>query len=110
MNRSDPAELLKYLEGDLETTPLELLARAALRPAVQASTARKLFGRYDAFLGILDDERRTALKHLRHDEMASSGVWRQIREMSHQFQAGLTELFYYSDEELKQLIISYGVF
>jgi hypothetical protein len=39
--------------------------------------------------------------------------WRgskQVRSVSHQFQEGLTELFYGSDEQLNKLIVSYGVF
>jgi len=39
-----------------------------------------------------------------------SVVWQEIREMSHQFQSGLNELFYGEDEALKELMISYGVF
>ena len=42
--------------------------------------------------------------------MGASDVWQEIREMSRQFQAGLDELFYGPDEQLKELIIRYGVF
>jgi hypothetical protein len=110
ITRNDPAELLCYLEGNLLKTPLELLAQAASRPAVPMNTARKLFDSYDSFLGVLDDDRRKDLEHLSHDQMATSSVWKEIREMSHQFQSGLDDLFYGPDEQLKELMIRYGVF
>ncbi len=74
------------------------------------NTARKLFNSYDEFLCILDDDRRIALERLQFSEMATSDVWRQLREVSHEFQNGLTELFYGEDEELNRLIVSFGVF
>jgi hypothetical protein len=110
ITRNDPAELLCYLEVNLVKTPLELLAQAASREAVPRSTAEKLFDSYDSFLGVLDDKRRRSLEHLDHDKMEDSTVWLEIREMSRQFQAGLDELFYGPDDQLKELIIRYGVF
>jgi hypothetical protein len=110
LTRHDPTELLSYLEVNLARTPLELLAQAASRAAVPASTAKKLFDSYDSFLGVLDDRRREDLERLQNEEMAASHVWQEIRQMSHDFQAGLNELFYGPDERLKELIISYGVF
>lgn len=107
---NDPRGLLDYLEPELAVTPLELLDRAASRPAVPLNTARKLFNSYDEFLCILDDDRRIALERLQFSEMATSDVWRQLREVSHEFQNGLTELFYGEDEELNRLIVSFGVF
>jgi hypothetical protein len=107
---NDPTDLLSYLEGELSKTPLELLARAASRQGIANSTAQKLFDSYDRFLGVLDDRRRDELAALRQDEMANSAVWQEIRELSHQFQSGLNELFYGEDDPLKQMMISYGVF
>jgi hypothetical protein len=110
INNNDPTELLSYLEVNLAKTPLDLLAQAASREAVPRSTAEKLFDSYDSFLGVLDDDRRHDLERLNHDSMGASPVWQEIREMSHQFQAGLDELFYGPDEQLKELIVRYGVF
>jgi hypothetical protein len=110
IRENDPAELLSYLERELIKTPLDLLAQAASREAVPTGTARKLFDSYDSFLGVLDDQRRHNLEHLNHVDMATSPVWQEIRNMSHQFQSGLNELFYGSDERLRDLMISYGVF
>lgn len=107
---NDPSELLSYLESELVKTPLELLAQAASREAVPTITARKLFDSYDGFLGVLDGDRRNELEHLSPEDMAASRVWQEIREMSQQFQTALNELFYGPDEELKNLIVNYGVF
>ena len=108
---NDPSDLLSYLEReDLRKTPRELLAQAASRNAIPPTTAQKLFDSYDSFLGVLDDQRRDHLERLSHDDMEHSGVWQEIREMSHQFQSGLNELFYGPDEQLRQLMISYEVF
>jgi hypothetical protein len=111
IEKNDPTEILTYLAADLDTTPLELLARAASRPGVAMSTAKRLFDSYDELLSILDDHKhRDALEHLQPDRIRTSPEWKLVREVSHQFQAGLTELFYRSDEQLNDLIVSYGVF
>ncbi len=109
--RQDPVEMLLYLEEQLSAAPLELLARGASRPQVQKTTARKLFDSYDAFLGILNDqEQRDELASLIPDHLGGSTVWRKIRNISQEFQAGLTELFFGTDEELSHLMREYGVF
>jgi len=111
VKQHDPTGLLNYLEVELATTPLELLARAALRPGCRRTTAKTLFDSYDAFLGILDNQRqRNELSNLRTDQLESSIVWKNVRHLSHPFQAGLTDLFYGPDEDLKRLMIDYGVF
>jgi hypothetical protein len=111
VKQHDPTGLLNYLEVELATTPLELLARAALRPGCRRTTAKTLFDSYDTFLGILDNQRqRNELSNLRTDQLESSIVWKNVRHLSHSFQAGLTDLFYGPDEDLKRLMIDYGVF
>jgi hypothetical protein len=44
------------------------------------------------------------------EEMATSAVWREIREFSHPFHSGLKNLFFGDDEELRELSTNYGVF
>jgi len=106
----DAAKLLAYLENELERTPLELLARAALRPQIPRTTAAKLFNSYDAFLSILDGDKREALEGMTESEMAFSPVWNEIRGLSHDFHSGLLDLFFGADQELRDLTIQYGVF
>jgi predicted nucleotidyltransferase len=109
--RHDISRLLTYMEGELAQTPLELLARAALRPSIGRDTQRGLFDSYNSFLAILDDEKkRDALKTMTEEEMATSAVWREIRAISHAFHSGLKNLFFGDDEELRELSTNYGVF
>jgi len=54
----DVSRLLAYMEAQLRQAPLELLARAALRPEVQESTQRKLFESYDRFLSLLNNKKK----------------------------------------------------
>jgi predicted nucleotidyltransferase len=107
----DVAELLLYMERELGQTPLELLARAASRPAVEGTTARKLFDSYDGFLSILDDaDQRRQLEDMTLEGMATSGVWKEIRNLSRNFHTGLVELFFDQDQGLGELSTQYGVF
>jgi predicted nucleotidyltransferase len=109
--RHDISRLLTYMEGELAETALALLARATSRPSIKTDTRRKLFDSYDRFLAILDDqEKRDSLERLTEDEMATSRVWGEIREISHAFHSGLKDLFFGDDEELRKLATDYGVF
>jgi hypothetical protein len=107
----DATKLLAYMENELSQTPLELLARAVQRPAIPIATASKLFNSYDRFLSILDDEeKRKRLEQMTEGEMATSPVWNEIRDFSHDFHSGLIELFFGDDEGLRELAMQYGVF
>lgn len=109
--KSDPSRLIAYMESELAATPLQLLARAAARPAVPDNTAKKIFDAYDEFLKLLDDSAsREELTKLRTNQLASSAAWARVRDLGRGFQAGLTDLFFGNDEELKDLMVEYGVF
>ena len=109
--KHDPTALISYMESELFVTPLDLLARAAIRPQVRSETARVLFDSYDGFLSLLDnDEYRGELEALLPDQVGTSKVWGMVRELGKGFQSGLTSLFYGEDEELRNLMIEYGVF
>ncbi len=111
ITKHDPTRLISYMESELSATPLELLARAAARPDVRRETARELFDNYDGFLALLDNEEyREELSNLLPDQVGTSNVWRQVRELGKGFQSGLTSLFYGEDKELNALIVEYGVF
>jgi hypothetical protein len=99
------------MEGELAQTALELLARAASRPSIKTDTRRSLFDSYDRFLAILDDQKkRDSLERMTEDEMATSTVWGEIREISHAFHSSLKDLFFGDDEEPRKLATGYGVF
>jgi len=99
------------MEGELARTPLELLSRAALRPAIEKATARKLFDSYDRFLGVLDDpDKRARLETLTPTAMSSSALWEEIRDSSHDFHSGLLDVFFGLDNDLRELTTQYGLF
>ncbi len=107
----DITKLLAYMEGELAQTPLELLARAASRPAIERTTARKLFDSYDRFLGVLDNKaKRETLEKMSQPDMATSAVWAEIRDSSRDFHSGLLELFFGKDRDLRKLAAYYGIF
>jgi predicted nucleotidyltransferase len=109
--KHDPTALISYMASELFVTPLDLLARAASRPDVKSQTARALFDNYDGFLTLLDnDECRNELSNLLPDQVGTSKVWAEVRDLGKGFQTGLTSLFYGGDKELRDLMIEYGVF
>ena len=108
---NDPTKLAAYMEAQLALTPLQLLARAASRPAISNSTARLLFESYDGFLALLDaKEDREELARLVPHDLDKSEVWAKVRKFGRDFQTGLTQLFFGQDEELTKLMIEYGIF
>ena len=103
--------MLRYLERQREESALEILARAAGFPGVPARTAKLLFGSYDRFLAILDDEaKRKELEDVTYDGLKVSPVWEEIRNLSHDFQTGLTALFFDDHEDFRKLTKLYGLF
>src|SRR5258708_11647690 len=101
----------EYLRKFVQTPPLEILATLLLERNIKQETALKLFSSYNAFLTLLDDEgKRNRLKELPLDEIATDPVFAEVRKFSHAFQEGLTALFFYDDEKLRELTIFYGVF
>jgi predicted nucleotidyltransferase len=111
ISNQDPTQMLAYMESELELTPLELLARTVSRPKISDDVGRKLFNSYNSFLALLDDETsRKDLGELKPEDINSSAVWKEVRNMSRDFNEGLRELFFGNDEELRELTIEYGVF
>ncbi|MEO8216119.1 MAG: nucleotidyltransferase domain-containing protein [Acidobacteriota bacterium] len=94
----------------LEMTPLESLA-SVLAHYGDDDLARKIFGAYDRFLGILlDPGKRMELKELRIEGALHSKVWEEAHNASHDFRNGLEELFLKTDGVLRELTIRFGVF
>jgi hypothetical protein len=111
---SDPeggsAALIQYLEQQFSLPPLEILAHSVLRHA-RPETARLLFDNYDKFLALLDSrEQRAVLRDLDPSEAHTNKVFEQVRRISHDFQEGLTLLFFRDNKDLYSLTESYGVF
>ena len=70
-----------------------------------------IFDNYDAFLTLMDShEQRAALKSLDPGDAHTNEVFKQVRQIGHGFQDGLTCLFFRDDKELYSLTEFYGVF
>ena len=103
-------QLIRYLEQQFSLTPLEILAGSA-RQHGKPETARLLFDSYNAFLALLDNrEKRKVLQDLEPSQARTNQVFEAVREISHQFQDGLTRLFFRDKPELYDLTEFYGVF
>jgi len=104
------AELIHYLEQQFSLPPLDILARSVLRRA-KPETAKLLFDNCEAFLALMDShEERAVLKSLDPSEAHTNRVFKQVRQISHGFQEGLTRLFFRDNKELYSLTEFYGVF
>lgn len=91
--------------------PLDILARYLSAQEHLSGTAKRLFGAYDEFLGILrDPERREHLERLPEAEAEDAATYRQARDISHRFRDALLELFFDDKTELATLTRLYGVF
>src|SRR6266850_2566683 len=110
-NNHSTIAMEEHLRKFVQTPPLEILATLLLERNIKHETALKLFSSYNAFLTLLDDEgKRNRLKELPLDEISTDAVFAEVRKFSHEFQEGLTALFFYDDEKLRDLTIFYGVF
>jgi hypothetical protein len=109
--KPDVFHIEAFLGQRIAREPLDQLAEAALRPAVEPETARLLFEAYDAFLGLLADaEKRTHLRDLTFDELGKDALFREASGIGYRFQQGLDQLFFGKDVELGRLLRTYGVF
>lgn len=101
----------EHLRAFIKRTPLEILATFLVRLKIKPKTALKLFSSYDSFLKVLDDsKKRDHLKNLRPDDVPGDAIFQEVRRYSHDFQEGLTALFFNDNKELRDLTIFYGVF
>lgn len=104
------AQLIHYLEQQFSLPPLEILARSLLLHA-KPETAKLLFDNYEAFLSLMDNhDKRTVLRDLDPSQAQSNEVFKEVRDISHRFQEGLTCLFFRDSSELYSLTEFYEVF
>lgn len=107
--------MVDHLEHFLRRPPLEIIAAALLEylqdPLIRAAAA-ELFGAYDEFLALLNDDTcRTELDKLSPAESASSALYEQARDIGHRFQHALTAVFVDQNKtHLYELTRIYGVF
>ena len=73
--------------------------------------AGTILNHYDTFLQRLDDEAiRSHLEKLLPQNVYHDKEFLELREISHQFQAALTSVFFDEETELRDFTIDYGVF
>ena len=104
----------EQLLENIEYTPLEMLAAAVDRYSATDETKRnlacKLLDPYDKFIGLMNDKSaRDELKNLDRDG-DSNDIFQQGRQLGHDFQQGLLELFFETDSALTKATQEYGVF
>jgi|RhiMetdeSRZDD1v2_1073273.scaffolds.fasta_scaffold119518_3 Nucleotidyltransferase domain len=102
--------LVDHLVSFAKQTPLEILAEALLSYEEMSETALKIFNAYDQFLAMLDEkDSREELDALTAQNAAASDTFQKMRAISHEFQDGLTRLFF-ENAKLAPLTRKYGVF
>lgn len=106
------ARVVAHLAGLVRKVPLDIVAGVVLRYPPLSGPARELFGAYDSFLGILDDEdRRSRLEELKPDDAHADPLYAEIQEIGARFQDALIKIFFDSAETpLPSLTRRYGVF
>jgi predicted nucleotidyltransferase len=109
--KPNPAPLIDHLQSFVEATPLDILAYELLQQPAPEAVATTLFGAYDRFLALLaDTTRRDHLKALTPDKLANDSVFGEVRQMGHDFEAGLADVFFGEQSRLTDLTRQYGVF
>lgn len=104
-------EVIEHLRGILSGTPLDIVADMFLRNRHLDPSARKIFGAYNEFIGVLSDQqRRKDLNQLAEDVAESDASYTRMRTLSHDFRDGLEDLFFDEHSELFKMTKAYGVF
>ncbi len=104
-------QTIARLQTIFEMTPLESMAEVFLRYNHLHSSATKIFGSYDGFVGILsDEEKRRHLEELVEEDGDADELYQSARTLSHTFRDGLLEFFFDSESEMEILTKNYGVF
>jgi len=95
----------------LQLTPLELLARACINLDLPKADVKILFKTYDKFLAILKSKKkRDQLKNLTFEDAPTHPVFLEVRNLGHDFQAALENLFLKPGTKLGDLTLRYGIF
>ena len=91
-------------------TPLDILERSMERYQVPQSIAKHLFGAYEEFLKVLDDDKsRKALDNLRSENSRTDPTFQHIRKTSEVFEHALDHIFF-ENKHIAPLVRKYGVF
>jgi predicted nucleotidyltransferase len=109
--------LIDCLESFFALTPLERFARFFLtwipkkKSDFLQDCARDLFGAYNDFIGLLDDEeKRRHLDNLDPDNQGSSEVFKEARQIRHRFRIAVQRTFTGDESPLRDHSIEKGIF
>jgi len=102
--------MTEFLLSFSQQPPLETVASAFIEYEAW-DAARRSFDAYEDFLKILDDpDLRSALEELRAPDATSDDTFKRARKDAEEFQAGLTKLFFGTDNDLTSIAQTDGVF
>jgi predicted nucleotidyltransferase len=100
-----------FLCASVETPPLSILDLGLNHFRVSDRVARDLFGAYDEFLALLDDEeKRRHLDELEVEKFGSDAVFEEGRGIGRRFDEALKRMFFDGPGLLPKLTRKYGVF
>ncbi len=112
--RSNLLEVLDSMKMTFDNTALDIVAETLLKYEKHEKlwpSVTKLFGAYDAFIGLLDDaEKRSRLSKLTPSEMEDDPVYRDARKIRHSFREAIHEIFLTPGNPISELAIRFGVF
>jgi hypothetical protein len=110
-NQPEPLQpLLLQLLSYVRLTPLEILAEA-MNSYAKPETAILAFDAYDRFLSLINDPGvRKHLSELKAQDTDKDQTFNEIRNISHQFQKGLNQLFFDDNDQVAELTRKYGIF
>jgi predicted nucleotidyltransferase len=103
-------KLINHIRDQLRLTPLEILKQSVERYGIPQATASDLFGAYQEFLKVLNDEKsRKALENVKSVDSRTDPTFRKIREISTVFEGALDHIFF-KNKLIEPLTRKYGVF
>jgi hypothetical protein len=104
--------MIEYLWKLTRFPPVDLVAQTLLAHDSLNASAVEIFGAYDEFLGLLSDsEARSRLEKLAYEDAATDETYERVRSLGHQFQRGLTTLFFEDiTTRIPELTKIFGVF
>jgi predicted nucleotidyltransferase len=103
--------VLNHLLMQVKQTPLERVA-STVHSAKMFEPAAKLFGSYDRFLALLDDESsRSHLGRLSPEQAGKDPIYAEARSVGRDFQQALDGIFFAENgTRIPELTRTYGVF
>ena len=99
---------VETLRSFADITPADMLAGWMIAQNTDSAIVRDIFNSYDEFLKCLDSPQNRA--KLESKIGFDPALFDHLRDVSHEFQRGLTSLFFDSHSELAQLTRNYAVF